>query len=245
MESNHHGVTPTRSLAECEGDGGAGLLDSGVSAGATDRGPLPDTGHGVPNDPTHDQRTRESPSQSRDPDPGVDGRGQVRLSPYPVRAAEDWVRAVHRKLPHLDHRMWAIAAWDGDRVVGVAVVGPPTARRLAPVRDGSALPPRYHTLEIVRVAVIEGTRNVCSRLYGACSRAARAMGVDNLLTYTEAHESGASLRAANFVRDHHRVRAEQADRPGRPRQQRLDVTERVRWWAPWSLALARTAARRT
>ncbi|HBA4330140.1 TPA: hypothetical protein J5G02_005064, partial [Escherichia coli] len=45
-----------------------------------------------------------------------------------------------------------------------------------------------------------GERNANSALYGAVWRAAKAMGYQRCITYTQADESGASLRAAGFVR---------------------------------------------
>ena len=53
------------------------------------------------------------------------------------------------------------------------------------------------TMEILRVCT-DGSRNACSMLYGACRRAARALGYQRILTYTLPTEGGASLRAAGF-----------------------------------------------
>ena len=54
------------------------------------------------------------------------------------------------------------------------------------------------TLEVTRLAS-DGTRNVCSLLYGAARRAALALGYKRVITYTLAEEEGASLRASGFV----------------------------------------------
>ena len=56
------------------------------------------------------------------------------------------------------------------------------------------------TLEITRVCT-NGERNACSMLYGACVRAARALGYKKVITYTLVSETGASLKAANFIND--------------------------------------------
>lgn len=45
----------------------------------------------------------------------------------------------------------------------------------------------------------DGTRNVCSMLYGACCRIAKEMGYRRVITYTLASEDGASLKASNFI----------------------------------------------
>jgi hypothetical protein len=79
---------------------------------------------------------------------------------------------------------------DGE-LVGVAMVGLPKARKLM---DGE-------TLEVTRTCVIEGIKNANSMLYGACARAAQALGWGQLITYTLPSESGASLRAAGWKQD--------------------------------------------
>lgn len=78
----------------------------------------------------------------------------------------------------------------GDMLVGVAMVGRPVARAL----DNGV------NAEVTRTCT-DGTRNANSMLYGAAARACKAMGYEKLYTYTQAGESGASLRAAGFVRD--------------------------------------------
>lgn len=77
-----------------------------------------------------------------------------------------------------------------EEVVGVAIAGPPSARKLW---DG-------YTIEVLRVATT-GDHNAPSMLYGACCRAARALGYRRAITYTLWEESGASLRAAGWTRD--------------------------------------------
>ncbi len=70
---------------------------------------------------------------------------------------------------------------------GVAIVGRPLARM---TQNG-------WTAEVTRVAT-DGTKNACSFLYGACWRAAKAMGYTRLVTYTLPEEGGTSLRAAGW-----------------------------------------------
>lgn len=53
------------------------------------------------------------------------------------------------------------------------------------------------TAELTRLAS-DGTRNVCSFLYGRAWRAARALGYVRMITYTLASEDGASLRGAGW-----------------------------------------------
>ena len=67
------------------------------------------------------------------------------------------------------------------------MAGRPVSRRLD---DG-------FTLEINRICT-DGTRNACSKLYGACMRAGKAMGYTKFITYTLPSEGGASLRATGW-----------------------------------------------
>ena len=76
-----------------------------------------------------------------------------------------------------------------DDLVGVATAGRPIARHL----DDSI------TLEINRTCT-DGTKNANSMLYGAICRAAKALGYRRCITYTQASESGASLRATGWVK---------------------------------------------
>ena len=110
------------------------------------------------------------------------------LVPCTVRDAKAFVAQHHRHHRPPNGGLWAVACADGAEVVGVAIVAQPVARMLM---DG-------WTAEVIRVCVTEGHRNACSMLYGACWRAARALGWRRLVTYTLPEEGGASLRAAGW-----------------------------------------------
>lgn len=104
---------------------------------------------------------------------------------------------------------------------GVAMVGRPVARHFD---DGL-------TLEVNRTAT-DGTPNANSMLYGAAWRAAKALGYQRLITYTQQGEPGSSLRAAGWT-----VVAELKERkgwttPSRPRDDRgVDRMPRTLWEA--------------
>jgi hypothetical protein len=100
--------------------------------------------------------------------------------------------------PPVGHKFSLGVANDDGVLVGVAIVGRPVARHLD---DG-------RTLEVTRTAT-DGTPNANSALYGAAWRVTRALGYGRLVTYTQAGETGTSLRAAGF-----RVFAERPARPG-------------------------------
>lgn len=114
----------------------------------------------------------------------------LELRPISFRDAAEYVDEHHRhhKAP-VGHK-FSIAAYDGDRLCGVAMVGRPVSRYLD---DGL-------TLEINRVCT-DGTKNACSMLYGASCRAAQALGYKRIVTYTLESESGSSLKSANFIND--------------------------------------------
>ena len=71
----------------------------------------------------------------------------------------------HRHHGKVVGHKFSIGLSDGEKIVGVAIVGRPVARHLD---DG-------WTMEVNRLCT-DGTRNACSMLYAASWRAARAMG---------------------------------------------------------------------
>lgn len=113
----------------------------------------------------------------------------IEVRPLTFRQACAFVDAHHRHNKAPRGHKFSIGAFDQDVLVGVAMAGRPVARALD---DGL-------TLEINRTCTT-GTRNANSMLYGACRRAAFAMGYRRVITYTQDQETGASLRAAGFVR---------------------------------------------
>lgn len=74
---------------------------------------------------------------------------------------------------------------------GVAIAGLPKARMLMG---------RY-VLEVNRVCT-DGVPNGCSMLYGAITRAAKALGYRRLITYTLEREPGSSLLASGWTATH-------------------------------------------
>jgi hypothetical protein len=99
-------------------------------------------------------------------------------------------------------------------------------------------------VEVTRVCT-DGTRNACSLLYAAAWQAARALGYRRLITYTQAGQSGASLRAAGWRVVAARPPSPGWARPSRPRADHgVDHTARLRWQPPQPVTVSCPAAGR-
>lgn len=113
----------------------------------------------------------------------------LQIVPVTFKVACAFVAALHRhNKPPRGHK-FSIAVRGEGGIVGVAMCGGPVARHFD---DGL-------TLEVNRTCT-DGTRNANSMLYGAAWRAAKAMGYLRCVTYIQAAETGASLRAAGWVK---------------------------------------------
>lgn len=111
----------------------------------------------------------------------------MRVRPLTLKQANEYVARLHRHhKPVVGHR-FSIGCYDGDRLVGVAIVGRPVSRNTS----------QYGVAEVTRLCT-DGTPNACSMLYGACARAAKALGYDAIQTFTLSTESGTSLRASGW-----------------------------------------------
>jgi len=115
------------------------------------------------------------------------------IVPITQKQAKQFIARVHRHNIASISSVFnvGIAESFGAELLGVAMCGIPKARLLM---DGL-------TLEVTRTCVKEGTKNGNSMLYGACARAASALGYKRLITYTLPSEGGASLRASGWQKD--------------------------------------------
>lgn len=128
------------------------------------------------------------------------------LRPIGVREASRIVERLHRHLPRIVGGLFAVAVYLNDELVGVAVASRPKARLSD---DG-------FTFEITRVAVADGNKNACSKLYGSLCRAAQSVGFRRAITFTRLDEPGTSLKAAGFTTTGE-TREQSWDRPQRGR----------------------------
>jgi hypothetical protein len=144
------------------------------------------------------------------------------VAPITITAAREWVARHHRHNQPPQGALFAVAVVDAEgQTRGVALVGRPVARAL---QDG-------RTAEVTRVCT-DGTPNACSMLYGACKRAAFALGYTRLFTYTLQEEPGSSLRASGWTADAYLRARPTWSCPSRPRTQ-IDAERppgpKVRW----------------
>ena len=152
-----------------------GLLRGRESAGVLRRGTIPDREVETPlNQPCELPRA------------GVDVKYAV--VPLPLDEANAFVQQHHRHHGRVVGHKFSLGVSDREGSIrGVAIIGRPVSRILD---DGL-------TLEVTRLAT-DGSKDACSALYGACRRAAFALGYKRLVTYTLASESGISLRASGY-----------------------------------------------
>lgn len=144
-------------------------------------------------------------------------RARLAVVPLELAEANAFVALHHRHhKPTVGHRFSVGAALAG-KIVGVAIVGRPVARMN---QDG-------WTVEVNRVAT-DGTDNVCSFLYGACRKAAFALGYNRIITYTLSEEGGASLRGAGFTLKGTRGGGSWS-RTSRPRVDKAPLQEKLLW----------------
>ena len=113
----------------------------------------------------------------------------LELIPMTLAQANDFVAQHHRHHGRVQGHKFSIGCMSGDQLAGVVIAGRPVGRYLD---DG-------FTLEVTRLCTLGG-RNVCSFLYAAAARAAKAMGYRTIITYTLDTETGpVSVRRAGTV----------------------------------------------
>ena len=116
-----------------------------------------------------------------------------KLKPISLADAKAFTDAYHRHNVGSKGHKFSIGLEKDGELIGTATVGRPIARMLD---DG-------YTAEVTRVCIKPNVdhRNANSMLYGACVRAAKAMGYEKVITYTLVTESGSSLKASGFQED--------------------------------------------
>ncbi|MDD3393272.1 MAG: hypothetical protein PHG19_01345 [Anaerotignum sp.] len=133
------------------------------------------------------------------------------VSHIELKEANAYVTANHRHHKAVRGHRFSLACYEDGRLCGVAIVGRPRSRRID----------QHMTVEVLRLCS-DGTKNVCSKLYGACRRAAKALGYHRLITYTLADENGKSLLASGFSYCYTN-KGGSWNQPGRPRSDKAPV----------------------
>jgi len=128
-----------------------------------------------------------------------------------LKAANAYVTEHHRHHKAVRGHRFSLACYENGRLCGVAIVGRPRSRYID----------QRMTVEVLRLCT-DGTRNACSKLYGACRRAARALGYDRLITYILDNENGKSLLASGFSYCYTN-KGGSWNQPGRPRTDKAPV----------------------
>lgn len=145
---------------------------------------------------------------------GDDVNELLYVVPLELSEANLLVAQWHRHhVPVLRHR-FSLGAVSGGRMVGAAICGGPAS----PNTD------RHKTLEVSRL-VTDGTPNACSLLYGACARAAKAMGYERIQTFILDTETGVTLRASGWTNDGLVKTRPWSHRPNR----RDNLQNKIRW----------------
>lgn len=149
---------------------------------------------------------------------------QFSIVPITLAEANEFIRLHHRHHGPVSGHKFSIAIHDDEHAIrGVAIVGRPVSRMLD---DGL-------TLEVARVAT-DGVPNGCSTLYGACRRAAFALGYKKVVTYILESEKGTSLKAAGW-RCLGQAGGHSWSRPQRPRIDTHPLQAKIRFECDTSL----------
>lgn len=161
-----------------------------------------------------------------------DGRGGIlidwnlQVTRVEQARAKAFVRKHHRHCPPPAGWRFGAAISNGPGeagVIGVVMVGRPVAKAFDPAK----------VVEVNRLCIddtiAEGLQwNACSLAYGWAAREAKRRGFNRIITYTLASEPGTSLRAAGWVPES-RVRGRSWNTPSRPRQDRMEIVDKIRW----------------
>lgn len=141
----------------------------------------------------------------------------LQLQPVTFAEAAAFIEKHHRHHSPPQGSKFCIAVNDGQKVVGVIIVGRPVARSF----DNG------YTAEVTRCCT-DGTKMAASMLYAAAWRASRAMGYMRLVTYTMTEEPGTSLRATGF-REIGKTSGGSWNTPSRPRVDKHPTGQKTLW----------------
>lgn len=147
----------------------------------------------------------------------------LEFGPISFSDAKEFIRLHHRHCDPPVGWKYGAALFNGGELVGVVSAGRPVSRMLAAKK----------CIEVSRVCVKELrphglVENACSMLYGYACREAFKRGYERVVTYTQRHEQGSSLRAAGFV-PVATSRGGSWSRRGRQRTDKHSTGPKIRW----------------
>ena len=116
----------------------------------------------------------------------------LKVIPLSLKEANEFVTKNHRHNKKCTGHKFSIGAEYQGKLVGVAIVGRPVARKLD----------NRFTLEINRNCVLhDAPKGTCSFLYAKAIKIWQSMGGKKIITYTLTTESGSSVKAVDFNKD--------------------------------------------
>jgi hypothetical protein len=116
----------------------------------------------------------------------------LKVIPLSLKQANEFVTKYHRHNKRCIGHKFSIGAEYKGKLVGVAIIGRPVARKLD----------NQFTLEINRNCVLDDApKGTCSFLYSKAIKIWQSMGGKKIITYTLETESGSSLKAVNFIKE--------------------------------------------
>ena len=147
----------------------------------------------------------------------------LRVGEVKQKVAKEFVREHHRHNPPPAGWRWGHGAYNGDELIGVAMVGRPVARMIDHTK----------VVEVNRLCVMESwpaglVWNACSMLYGAAVREAKKRGFHKIITYTLETEAGTTLKAAGFEVET-KTAGGSWNVPSRPRKDKAPTCPKIRW----------------
>ena len=159
-------------------------------------------------------------NEGTDPRTGWYQRLEVR--PCTLADANRIIGVFHRHHKPVRGHKFSLEGGYGDRLIsrgeGAIILGRPVSRH----QDDGV------TLEITRLATMDGSPNLASCLIGRAVKLAKHMGYKRIITYVLAEEDGASLLAAGFQKEAD-IAGGSWDSPSRPRTDKHPVGPKSRW----------------
>jgi hypothetical protein len=112
----------------------------------------------------------------------------MKIVPLELKELNALVESLHRHHKRVQGHRFSIGVEKDGVIIGGCSVGRPVARHTD----------QKKVVEVTRL-VTNGEKNVCSMLYSAAARAAKAIGYEKIQTFILQEERGTSLRASGWT----------------------------------------------